>query len=367
MSEMVELKIQFGSERFPLSIDINSTVFELKQQLMDSTNVLPKGQQLIHKGAKLVDSKTLRDSGIVNKSKVMLTASGGKFQGGKSPVVPTYQKIMNEDRSLNSAPVKETNILKSSVDRWKMFRVIGLAESNLKAIPDEVWECGSSSGSCPKVLDLSNNYIRDIPSKISCLTSIKKLMLNANDLSDDSISWEDLTQLKYLNYLSLDQNQLTYLPSSLGELTSLEQLHVAGNKLESLPVELGLLTRLEIFKVNNNSLSAVPSHIGDCNALIEVNISFNLLKELPETLGKLQKLQALHLQNNPLKSLPSTLLKNCVKLSTLDVTNTQIAVYELRQIEGWEDFDKRRVLKQNKKLECRTVDSADFDEGADKN
>lgn len=36
------------------------------------------------------------------------------------------------------------------------------------------------------------------------------------------------------------------------------------------------------------------------------------------------------------------------------------------QLEGWEDFDKRRRLKLQKQLDFRAGGSAEFDEGADK-
>lgn len=103
-------------------------------------------------------------------------------------------------------------------------------------------------------------------------------------------------------------------------------------------------------------------------------------------------LQSLSLSNNGLKSLPSTLFKMCLMLTRLDLHNTEITMDLLRQvctlaenvkgfvyfaiylsvttmfmqIEGWENFDERRRLKQQKKLDFRVVGSAAFDEGADK-
>ena len=82
----------------------------------------------------------------------------------------------------------------------------------------------------------------------------------------------------------------------------------------------------------------------------------------------------------------------CLMLTRLDLHNTEITMDLLRQvctlaenfkwfayfaiylslttmfmqIEGWENFDERRRLKQQKKLDFRVVGSAAFDEGADK-
>ncbi|KAL2899316.1 hypothetical protein RDABS01_024398 [Bienertia sinuspersici] len=352
-SEQVKLQIKFGGQTIPLFMSADSTISDLKSLLQSSTNVLPRGQKLIHKG-------------VTNGAKIMLMASQGLHQGEgpklkDAPVVPNHRKVMNADR-ISSKPIQEIPVEKKRTERWKIMGVIGLSDHHLKAIPDEVWDCGSSA----RVLDLSNNYIRDIPNKIDSLTSIQKLILNANEISDDSINWQGITELKCLTYLSLNQNHLTYLPSSLGSLTSLEQLHVTGNKLGSLPAEIGLLTQLEILKVNSNRISAMPSNIGDCHALIEVDISSNLLTELPETFGNLQKLRVLHLSNNGLKILPSTLFENCVRLSTLDLHGTEITMDMLREVKGWSDFDERRRMKYQRQLDFRAGGSAEFDEGADK-
>ncbi|XP_056686939.1 LRR repeats and ubiquitin-like domain-containing protein At2g30105 isoform X2 [Spinacia oleracea] len=324
--ETVKLQIKFGGETIRMSMLTDSTIADLKELLKSSTNVLPRGQKLIHKGKVLIDSNTLRTSEIKNGSKIMLMAAEGLHQGEgprikNASVLSNYRKITNADRTIKFVPILATPMADSRIKRWKITRVIGLAESNLKAIPEEVWECGSSSGSCAKVLDLSNNFIRDIPINISCLTRIEKLILNSNEISDDSVSWEGLTQLKILKYLSFDKNKII----------------------------------------------AIPSCIGDCSSLVEVDISSNLLGELPETFGNLQKLKVLHLNHNGLESLPSTLFKNCVELSTLNIHKAGITTDMLHKIEGWEDFDKRRRLKYQKQLDFRAGGSAEFDEGADQN
>ncbi|GMH12790.1 hypothetical protein Nepgr_014631 [Nepenthes gracilis] len=364
---VIKLQIKFGGETIPISLSSDSTVSELKFLLQSSTNVLPRGQKLIHKGKILEDSKTLGSSEISNGSKIMLMASQGLHQADGpmlkgAPIVSNYQRIVSADRN-PSRFVEQVSVDKSRAERWKITGVVALSECHLKVIPDEVWDCGSAA----RVLDLSNNHICDVPAKIGSLTHIQKMMLNANEISDDFISWEGLTYLKSLTYLSLSQNHLTALPSALGTLTTLRQLHIASNILKSLPCELGLLMHLEVLNISNNRISTIPACIGGCHSLIEVDLSSNLLVTLPETFGNLQNLKALHVRNNGLKSLPSTLFKKCLKLSTLDLHGTEITMDMLRLAEGWEEFDKRRRLKHQKQLDFRAGGSAEFDEGADRN
>ncbi|XP_017982612.1 PREDICTED: LRR repeats and ubiquitin-like domain-containing protein At2g30105 [Theobroma cacao] len=362
----INITVKFSGRSIPISIAKDSTIKDLKSHLQSLTNVLPRGQKLIFKGKLLVDAMTLKESEVMNGAKLMLMASQGLHQGG-GPLLKEAQtrpiSRRSEDEYKKSDARSEVFMDKNRLERWKATGVVALAECNLKAIPDEVWACGSSA----RVLDVNNNCIQDVPEKISCLNSIQKLLLNANGISDEAIHWEGLTSLKYLTVLSISHNHLTNLPSSLGFLTSLRQLHVTNNKLTSLPNEISILAQLEVLKANNNRITTIPARIGECNSLIEVDLSANLLSELPETLGNLHNLKALYLSNNGLKRLPSTLFKECLQLATLDLHNTEITMDVLRQFEGWEEFDERRRSKHQKQLDFRVVSSAAFDEGADKN
>ncbi|XP_019053315.1 PREDICTED: LRR repeats and ubiquitin-like domain-containing protein At2g30105 isoform X2 [Nelumbo nucifera] len=365
-SPTITVHVKFSGRSIPISISPDSTIKDLKSLIQPLTNVLPRGQKLIFKGKILEDTMTLTSAELTSGSKLMLMASQGLHQGD-GPVTKNASLPSNLKRTVDTNRTVYEKIKapldKSQWERWKLTGVIALSGSQLKIIPDGVWECGASA----RVLDISNNSIREIPVKISALSSLQKLLLNANDILDEYISWEGITSLKSLTVLSLSQNYLTTLPSSLGALTSLRQLFIANNKLASLPDEIGLLVHLQVLKASKNRLSSIPSCIGNCKDLIEVDLSSNLLVELPETFGNLQKLKALHLSNNGLKSLPSTLFKMCSELATLDLHNTEITIDLLRQFEGWQGFDERRRSKHQKQLDFSVWRSAGFDEGADKN
>nr|GMD73377.1 LRR repeats and ubiquitin-like domain-containing protein At2g30105 [Ipomoea batatas] len=333
----ITVNVKFAGRNIPVEVSADATVNELKSLLQPLTNVLTRGQKLISKGKFLGDEMTLRSSGIVNGSKIMLMGAQGLHQG------------VYVDRSDHEK-------------RWKATGVLGLSDRGLKAIPDEIWNWGQYA----RLLDLNNNSVKDVPAKISCLGSLMKLFLNANGIEDKSLSWEGIASLKHLEILSLNENQLTIIPSNLGALRSLQQLHIAKNKLTSLPTEIGLLTALEVLKANNNRLNTIPNSIGGCASLVEIDLSCNLLTELPDTLGKLKDLKTLNLKNNGLTSLPTTIFKFCTKLSTLDLHATEITVDYLRQFEGWDSFDERRRLKHQKQLDFHVSSSGQFDEGADK-
>lgn len=361
---LIKITVKFSGRSIPINLSVDSTIKDLKSLLQPLTNVLPRGQKLISRGKLLVDEMKLRYSEITNGSKIMLIASQGLHQGN-GPIkkeAPALPRRMAESNRRNIEK-KDMSVQKTRLERWKATGVLALSESDLKAIPNEVWTCGPSA----RVLDLSHNFIEDVPASISCLTSVQKLFLNSNNISDESINWEGLSSLRSLTFMSLSQNHLTSLPSALGALTCLSQLHLVSNKLTCLPNEIGLLTKLQVLKANNNRISTISPCIGSCISLVEVDISSNLLVELPESFGNLRNLKALYLDNNGLKSLPATLLKMCTQLSTLELHGTEITMDLLREFDGWGNFDERRRLKHQKQLEFRVAgDAGVFDEGADK-
>ncbi|KAJ0084979.1 hypothetical protein Patl1_31040 [Pistacia atlantica] len=376
----IKITVKFTTRSMPITVSHDSTVQSLKTLLLPLTSILPRGQTLIFKGRILENDKSLRESGIVNGARIMLVGSKGLHQGdgpkmGEAPsrIISRKTNVVNEK--------KEFKADKSRTERWKATNIVALAECNLKDIPDEVWPCAPFI----RILDISHNFIQHVPDRIDCLTGLRKLSLDGNGLSDESINWRGLTSLKLLQVLSLSQNCLNTVPSTLGLLTSLQQLHVANNKLTALPIEIGNLTELEVLKVNNNRISSIPSNIGNCTSLIEVDFSSNHLSELPEGFCSLHNLKvptfflvvlvafyslssdchikALHLSNNAMTSLPNSLFRMCAQLSTLDLHNTEITMDTLRQCEGWEDFDERRRAKHQKQIDFRVMNSAEFDEG----
>ncbi|CAH9109413.1 unnamed protein product [Cuscuta epithymum] len=300
----ITVNVQVAGSSILFNISPDSTVKKLKSVLQQLTNVLPGAQKLISKGKILVDEMTLRSSEVDDGSKIMLLPS------------PSLAKLIEE---------------------WKLTRMIVLSHCYLKAIPDAVLEFGNSA----LYLDLDGNTIKEVPERISHLSSIMVLYLNANVIEDQYLSWEGIQSLKSLIVLSLNDNRLTILPSNLGALTRLSQLHISDNELTSLPIEIGLLTKLEVLNAHSNRLSTIPTSISGCAALEYVNISYNLLTELPDTLGKLKNLKELLLGDNRLTSLPTTIFSHCNKLYSLDLHGTGLTLDYVRQLDGWNEFEKK--------------------------
>ena len=161
-----------------------------------------------------------------------------------------------------------------------------------------------------KILILSQNNIRKIPSEIEKLYQLKKIYLGNNQLTSLPESIGNLSNLVQLN---LGNNQLTSLPESIGNLSNLVQLNLGNNQLTSLPESIGNLSNLVQLNLGNNQLTSLPESIGNLSNLTSLRLRNNQLTSLPESIGNLSELILLSLSDNRLELLP----KNIVKLSKL--------------------------------------------------
>ncbi|XP_020585771.1 LRR repeats and ubiquitin-like domain-containing protein At2g30105 isoform X2 [Phalaenopsis equestris] len=317
----IALNVKFRGKKIPVSISPESTVGDLKSRLHPLTNIPPRAQKLMFFGQILEDSIKLESLDITSHPTIILIPSRSQLQADEPLTKPASSVVPN---LMTTDPFVALSMGGNPSQHWRISGAVALGSRHLKDIPDEVWDCASYV----RILDISNNYIQELPEKIGSLKLLNKLYLNTNDLSDEKISWDGLAQLKSLTILSFNSNRIATLPPAVGSLTSLTILYIANNKLTCLPDELGCLNQLRVLNANFNRISSVPATIGNCSSLAEIDLSNNCLSELPETFANLKSLKILHLVNNDLNSLPSHLLKWCTELELLKV---DLADSHLRQ------------------------------------
>jgi internalin A len=179
---------------------------------------------------------------------------------------------------------------------------------------------------CWQTLELSQQYIAELPPEIGMLSSLQELNLGENQLTALP---HEIGNLVSLQRLCLQGNQLTELPSEIGNLTNLKDLDLERNNfaefplvvstlqlleklglghneyLSSIPPEICKLDRLEYITLDHNSLVDLPSEIGQLSKLKHLDLHHNRLALLPPEIGKLASLQELHLLDNQLTALPS--------------------------------------------------------------
>ena len=104
-----------------------------------------------------------------------------------------------------------------------------------------------------KVLDLSNQGLKSIPSYVFNRTDLEELNVSRNSLT--GAIQAEIRHLSRLKILDASDNSMTGVPAEIGQLQNLEVLDLSNNQLTGLPNELGNLKNLKVFNISGNQYS----------------------------------------------------------------------------------------------------------------
>ena len=99
------------------------------------------------------------------------------------------------------------------------------------------------------------------------------------------VSFDDTGNPKVI---TMNNKNLTRLPSNIGQLTALEALNINNNNLTSLPTSLGTINTLVVIAADRNQLSTVPAELGDLNNFALLSITNNPMTSIPQEVCDLQ-------------------------------------------------------------------------------
>ncbi|KAF7394809.1 hypothetical protein HZH66_007983 [Vespula vulgaris] len=129
-----------------------------------------------------------------------------------------------------------------------------------------------------QVLDLSNNQITSLPKDLGSLPHLQQLILSQNQLGKAAISkwiWLDQNNIRNtLCLLDLSCNFLTEIPEKIGKLNALVNLKLSCNSLIYLPQSMGNLISLKYLDLSQNSLQFLPGSMRKLR-LLEIDVSGN--------------------------------------------------------------------------------------------
>uniref|UniRef100_A0A2R5LN85 Putative actin regulatory gelsolin/villin family n=1 Tax=Ornithodoros turicata TaxID=34597 RepID=A0A2R5LN85_9ACAR len=148
-------------------------------------------------------------------------------------------------------------------------------------------------------VDFSQNNLPRVPDVLYTLSSLKRVNLSDNLISDVSPVIGDVW--KNIRVLNLSRNKLTSLPPALCKLTTLTRLYLNDNQLDfdGIPSGIGKLHNLEVFMAAHNNLEMIPEGVVRCGRLKKLVLAHNRLITLPEAIHLLNDLEVLDLRDNP--------------------------------------------------------------------
>ncbi len=147
---------------------------------------------------------------------------------------------------------------------------------------------------------------------------------------------ENIVKFKNLKELDLSNNLFTHFPEGISELTNLVSLNLSKNQLTRLPESIYKMDSLKSLLLSRNQLTRLPENIHKMSTLESLDISFNLLTHLSDNIFKIKSLKVLNLSNNQLSSLGAGIhnLKNLTKLrlSGNQLTSLPEKMYTMKNI-----------------------------------
>lgn len=176
-------------------------------------------------------------------------------------------------------------------------------------------------------LDLSFNYLTDLPEEFRFLNRLETLILKGNmffEFPDEILAIKSLRKLEMEPPRSISSRVMT-LPTNIGILSNLESLDLRNLNLSRLPDSFYDLTKLNYLNLSVNKLKALSSQIGELVNLEKVDFSFNdNLTHLPKEIGELSNLRYIDISYTNIQVLPAELL-SLPKLTRLKLSNTPLA------------------------------------------
>eukprot|EP00894_Picocystis_sp_ML_P003703 jgi/Pico_ML_1/54220/g4625.t2 len=168
-----------------------------------------------------------------------------------------------------------------------------------------------------------------------------------------------LDKWKGTGIVGLRENKLKELPV---QLTSLSVRH---NRITDVHSTLWSMPRLKRVDLSHNQVRDLHG-IDRCTSLEELHLEHNLIEQVPVGIGELKALVCLSLDRNRIASLPSALFLGCTSLHTLTVHGNPLTLEQLRSVDGYAQYDRRRRAKHDKQVDMRVFrGTGGFDEGAD--
>ncbi|ORX80790.1 L domain-like protein [Anaeromyces robustus] len=149
--------------------------------------------------------------------------------------------------------------------------------------------------------------------EIASYTNLNLLNFKSVKYSKD-VKLDKLKNLKNLLALYMeDSSYNSEFPSFIKSLSKLKELKLVLQDIETIPDDLNL-KNLELLELNFNEIKAIPETINNLVNLKTINLNDNKIVNIPESLGDLKNLESLDLSYNKIDDTIPKSLNNLTKL-----------------------------------------------------
>ena len=404
---MITLQVKRNKDRFEFDVDANATVDDVFSSIEEKTNALKRTMKLIVNGKTLTafdDGKKIFAEVVKKKgSKVTamlldgapLVGGGGSTSAGAAMASSVAEKRRREakekmmaqkderGKERKSKGVESSYNANNKSSNWEKTGICSSQNSGLDALPTAALEALRESAKV-KVFDFSLNAIALVPNSIitlPALQNVTRVSLCNNAIESAGIDFKVLFEnLRFLKYLDVSNNNLSGAMDVVNSRSEEKekskrpplQLKISNNKITSFSSSFfKSCPPLERFDASGNQISESIEHyfVGSETTLAHINLANNFrINAIPNAFRNMKSLQSLILDGNKIdkKGIPAVVLRECDRLSELSLKQNQVTIEELRELDGWDAYNERRVSRADKILDAKTMlGDASFREGAD--
>ncbi|XP_062308267.1 leucine-rich repeat-containing protein 7 isoform X2 [Osmerus eperlanus] len=190
-----------------------------------------------------------------------------------------------------------------------------LDANQIEELPKQLFNCQAL-----KKLSMPDNDLSNLPTTIGSLVNLKELDISKNGIQEFP---DNIKCCKCLSVVEASVNPIAKLPDGFTQLLNLTQLFLNDAFLEYLPANFGRLSKLRILELRENHLKTMPKSIHRLSQLERLDLGSNEFSEMPEVLEQIHNLKELWLDNNSLQSIPGSLGK-LRQLRYLDLAKNRI-------------------------------------------
>uniref|UniRef100_A0A3B3QC61 Leucine rich repeat containing 7 n=1 Tax=Paramormyrops kingsleyae TaxID=1676925 RepID=A0A3B3QC61_9TELE len=216
-----------------------------------------------------------------------------------------------------------------------------LDANQIEELPKQLFNCQAL-----RKLSIPDNDLSNLPTTIASLVNLRELDISKNGIQEFP---DNIKCCKCLTVVEASVNPITKLPDGFTQLLNLTQLFLNDAFLEYLPANFGRLSKLQVLEqihnlkelwMDNNSLQTMPGSVGKLRQLRYLDLSKNRIETLDTEISGCESLEDLLLSSNMLQQLPESIgmLK---KLTTLKVDDNQLTSlpHSIGSLSLLEEFD----------------------------
>jgi len=188
-------------------------------------------------------------------------------------------KISNPKRiTLSCGLIEFPDVLYNYADT---LEILDLSVNKLSTLPDDIHRFTKL-----KIAFFSQNKFTVFPKQLAKCPSLTMIGFKSNQIVEIP---EDALPL-HIQWLTLTDNRIEKLPSSIGQCTRLQKFAIAGNRLTALPVELSFCKNLELLRISANQLTSIPTWLYQLPRLSWLAFSANPVTYKPTATDELPML-----------------------------------------------------------------------------